>query len=44
MENVGTIEVNISPEKNTVDISFKKAAKYKFFKQESGEPKWFLTT
>lgn len=27
-----------------MDIYFKKAIKYKYFKQENGEPKWMLTT
>jgi hypothetical protein len=27
-----------------LEIGFKKAIKYKFFKQENGEPKWMLTT
>lgn len=44
MDNIGHIEVHITADKNTAEISFKKAVKYKFFKQENGEPKWMLTT
>ena len=36
------IEAHIYSDRNQLDISFKKAAKYKFFKHESGEPKWMF--
>ena len=42
LENVGTIEVHIYPERNQLEISFKKAGKFKYFKQDNGEPKWMI--
>lgn len=39
-----SIELRINPDRGSLEIAFKKAIKYKFFKQENGEPKWMLTT
>lgn len=38
------LELKINQELNTVDIYFKKGIKYKFYKPETGEPKWMLAT
>lgn len=37
------VELRINPDRSSLEISFKKSIKYKFFKQENGEPKWMLT-
>lgn len=37
------VELRISQDRGTLEIAFKKSIKYKFFKQENGEPKWMLT-
>lgn len=39
-----SLDMRINQEKSSIELSFKKAIKYKFFKQENGEPKWMLTT
>lgn len=38
------LELRLNPTNGSLDVSFKKAIKYKFYKQENGEPKWMLTT